>query len=121
MERLALIAISLLFNSYIFGQVDNNGHKIIQKSLNVIEEYLKNPNSSTSTDRGSVVHFFTELTGIVSQSDGNYFGQTSPTKEDFINWSRWFLLNKESIFWDEEKKKIVLTKYVIPPTTDNTQ
>jgi hypothetical protein len=101
-----------------FGQFNNHGQKLINESLQVLEKYLTDPNSSKSSDRASIVHFFTELTGIASKSDGSYIGQISPTKEDVINWSRWFLMNQENISWDEKSGKIILTKCVAPPLTN---
>ncbi len=115
MKKAIFTIIVLLTNFLAFGQVENPAQKTIQKYLDILQAYHSNPNSSKSSDRANIVHFLTQLTGIPSKSDGDYSGQSNPAKEDLINWSFWYNVNRQNIFWDDEKKEIILKKNAVPP------
>ncbi len=92
--------------------IDSTAHKEIESGLSIIKSFLTDKNSSLGTNRNKLIKFFTNLTGIVSESDADYFGQSTPTNNDYINWSKWYILNKDFISWDNKKKQIVINKRV---------
>jgi hypothetical protein len=52
------------------------------------------------------IKFMEINTGISSNTDGNFFGKTSFTKEDLKSWHEWYTQNKKSLYWDEKEKTI---------------
>jgi hypothetical protein len=77
-----------------------------------MKEYFDNNNKVNPVIIAESISFLTKLTGIQSKSDGNYIGQTSPELEDYKNWTIWYSLTKEFIYWDEESKLIILMKKI---------
>jgi len=115
MKKSIKLFILLLICSISFGQTfDSTGISIVKENLNIIKSYLKNQNSDTTLKRLFAIEFLTKLTGIASESDGNYLGQLSPTKNDLILWERWLRLNEENIYFDKGSGNIVIHKEVKP-------
>lgn len=50
--------------------------RIVQNGLKIIEMYQSDKNSSQPSERAMIISFLTNLTGIQSQSDGSWDGQT---------------------------------------------
>jgi len=48
------------------------------------------------------------VTGIESESDGNYFGKLKPTKSDIIKWQYWFIENYNRLCWNDKKNILYL-------------
>lgn len=96
-------------------KVDSACLKIVNLQLEIIKNYLGDPNADTSLKRVDAINFLTELTGIPSESDGNYIGQTMPTKRDYLMWSKWLILNETSITIDKKLNKIMVQKFVKLP------
>jgi hypothetical protein len=115
-KNIKLSLFFLLAHSLVSGQVkDSIGYSIISKQLLVIKNYLDDPNSDTTLKRVSVIRFLTFLTGIGSESDGNYIGQLSPTKRDYLLWEQWLIINRENIFWDEKSGAVIIHNERKPP------
>lgn len=92
--------------------IDTTAIRIVESSLMSVEKYLRNSKEDSSRLMGRAIWFLTEVTGIPSRSDGNFLGQFSPTWLDYYNWKNWIVLNKKFLFWDNEKKIIVIHKTV---------
>lgn len=92
---------------------DTTVAKLVESHLQVISNYLDKKENALQMI-SETVNFFTELTGIASEADGTYYGQYHPTAKDLEAWRRWFLLNKDYLFWDKELKSIILYKKVRP-------
>ena len=108
-----VLFIFLGFNDVRAQKIDSVVIKVVEANLNVINEYLNKKETSLQKISDAII-FFTELTGIASESDGNYYGQFHPTKNDLKAWASWYHLNKENLFWDKELKSVILYKKVKP-------
>jgi hypothetical protein len=88
--KIIKIAVFIFFiiktNSAYSQSYDSAAVKIVESSLKTIGDYLKDNNSDSAGLRSRAISFLTNLTGISSQSDANYFGQFSPTQQDYTNW-----------------------------------
>lgn len=113
--RIILISVIAQFSIKVNGQVKSAADSIIIKNLDVIEKYVSKPNSDSLPFMSIYISFFTNLTGIPSESDGDYMGQHNPTKKDFESWYVWYIYNKKNLFWDNDAKVIVLNKRISPP------
>ncbi|HMK20203.1 MAG TPA: hypothetical protein VK492_18515 [Chitinophagaceae bacterium] len=113
--RTILVSIIVQFSIETNGQTKSDADSIIIKNLNVIEKYISSPNSSSLPDMNIYISFFTNLTGIPSESDGDYIGQHNPTKKDFESWYVWYVYNKKNLSWDNDAKVIVLNIRISPP------
>ena len=94
---------------------DTTGSKIVEKCLIEVQASIKDRSSMHTLNLPYIVSFLTRLTGIASESNGNYDGQDSPTEKDYRNWRKWYFLNKEFLGWDNEKKEVILKKSVLAP------
>ena len=115
-KYLVPVVLFIWFNSSSFAQkIDSSCLRIVTTQLNIIKKYLENPNSDSLLKRVGVIQFFTNLTGIPSESDGNYIGQTTPTQRDYFMWNNWLLLNESSLKYDKKSNTIILNKVIQPP------
>lgn len=114
MKTIFSLAISILSLNLAAQPADSTVAKLVGANLQVISNYLDKKEHSLQKI-SETVSFFTELTGITSEADGTYYGQYHPTARDLDAWRRWFLLNKDYLFWDKEIKSIILYKKVKPP------
>lgn len=115
-KHLFPVVLFIWFDSSSFAQnIDSSCLSIVNKQLTIIRNCLENPNSDTLLKRVGVIQFFTNLTGIPSESDGNYIGQTTPTQRDYFMWSNWLLLNESSLKYDKKSNTIILNKVIQPP------
>jgi hypothetical protein len=94
-------------------QVDSAVLKVVDANFKVISEYLNKKETSLQKISDAII-FFTDLTGIQSESDGKYYGQFHPTKNDLNAWTAWYTFNKAYLFWDKDIKSILLYKKVKP-------
>jgi hypothetical protein len=101
-----LIAIILTTNRVAAQKTDSICSLKFVQSLNVIKQYLNNNNSDTALKRVSAIHFLTMISGIPSESDGNYIGQLDPTYKDYSNWQNWYLKNRHKISCAKTQNKI---------------
>jgi hypothetical protein len=92
---------------------DSTVAKLVASNFQVISNFL-NKKENSLQKISETVSFFTELTGIASEADGTYYGQYHPTAKDLDAWIKWFVLNKDYLFWDKELKSIILYKKVKP-------
>jgi hypothetical protein len=116
MKLIVFLFIFFSFITQVDAQTkDSIAYSLIEKSLKVVKDYLRETNSSDVTSRALVVDFLTRLTGIPSQSDGDYIGQYSPTSQDYESWLKWYRLNKEFIYWNANTKRVIVKKEISPP------
>jgi hypothetical protein len=87
--------------------------RVVEANLRVINQYLIKKESSLQKISDAII-FFTELTGIPSESDGAYYGQYHPTENDAKAWGTWCRFNQPYLFWDKELKSIILYKTTKP-------
>ena len=113
--RVLLISVIAQFSIEMNGQVKSAADSIIIKNFDVIEKYISNPNSNSLPDMNIYISFFTNLTGIPSESSLDYMGQHNPTKKDFESWYVWYVYNKKNLSWDNDAKVIVLNIRISPP------
>jgi hypothetical protein len=108
------ILITCILSLHIKAQpTDSTVEKLIGVNLQVIGNYLDKKENSLKKI-SDAVSFFTELTGIPSDANGTYYGQYHPTARDLEAWTKWFSMNKDFLFWDNEIKSIILYKKVKP-------
>ena len=112
---LVIGSLSFYSEKIVAQQYDTTAVRIVQNSLKIIEKYLSDRNSSQPVERAVLINFLTSLTGIQSQSDGTYNGQTAPTKDDVKNWTLWLEINKQNIFWENSSKSVILRKAMVVP------
>jgi len=114
--KIVKIAVFLFFiaktNSAYAQTVDSTAIKIVESSLKTIGDYLKDKNSDSAGLRNRAIWFLSTLTGIPSQSGGNYFGQFSPTQQDYNNWKNWLVLYKNYLKWDKTRNVIIVNNEV---------
>jgi hypothetical protein len=85
---------------------------IIKRSLKIIADDIADTvlPRPVVPNMPALISFLTDLTGVPSESDGNWDGQHSPTENDLRNWSIWLRLNEGNIYWDVESKTILVKK-----------
>jgi hypothetical protein len=122
MKKVVIIILFLIFSTTTsYSQaVDSMALKIIQAHLNLISDYLKkNKEKANTFDMSFVgegsVRFLTKLTGIPSESSGNFGGQFSPTENDYKRWVLWLSYYKESMIWDNKNKVIIIHREMDAP------
>ena len=94
-------------------KIDSSVIKIVESNFKAISQYLDKTDTSLKKI-SDAIYFFTDLTGIASESSANYYGQFHPTKNDLKAWTSWYHLNNEYLMWDKEIKVIILYKKVKP-------
>ena len=94
-------------------KIDSSVVKIFESNFKVITRYLDKTDTSLKKI-SDAIYFFTDLTGIASESSGTYYGQFRPTKNDLKAWTSWYHLNNDYLMWDKEIKVIILYKKVKP-------
>lgn len=94
-------------------QQDSTVSKVVRSNLTVISNYLDKKDSSLQKI-SEAIRFFTELTGVASESAGKYYGQFHPTRNDLNAWTSWYELNKDWLVWDREIKSVILYKKIKP-------
>ncbi len=115
-KNIKVLLLFLSIHSVVSSQVvDSVGYKIVAEQLTIIKNYLADPNSDTTLKRSVVINFLTDLTGIASESDGNFYGQLSPTKKDYLLWMTWLSSNKEYLYYDKNSGNVVIHRGVKPP------
>src|SRR5688572_22849686 len=103
------ILFALTFSCSIFSQgtIDSPAVVIFEKCLLVIKKHVDGKESN-SDKISKTINFLTDLTGIGSESDGNFAGQFNPTNDDYIRWSQWLALNREFIHLDKKSGNLVI-------------
>jgi hypothetical protein len=114
--KIVKIAIFIFFiakTNLVYSQTDDTtAIKIVESSLKTIGDYLKDNKSDSAGLRSRAIWFLTTLTGIPSQSDGNFFGQFSPTLQDYNNWKNWLMFYKNYLKWDKTRNVIIVSNEV---------
>lgn len=112
MKNILFILVLLLGSTQINAQkADSLAAKVVEANLNVITNYLDQKEKSLQKISDATT-YFTELTGIPSESDGKYYGQFKPTANDLKAWTTWYQRNKEYLFWDKELQSVILYKAI---------
>jgi hypothetical protein len=79
-KYLFLLQMSVFFTFSVSGQkIDTIACRMFESKLHVVENSFKYNKRDSSLQTGDAVMILSLLTGIPSESDGNYAGQTSPT------------------------------------------
>jgi hypothetical protein len=107
---------ALLFIFSCLGRVyaqktDTAAVRIVQAHLKIVADYLDQKEKSLQKISDAII-LLTDLTGIRSESDGNYYAQFHPTRNDLKAWTSWLDFNKDYLFWDKEIGSLVLYKKV---------
>ncbi|MCX6153065.1 MAG: hypothetical protein NT007_02770 [Candidatus Kapabacteria bacterium] len=55
-----------------------------------------------------VINFFEITTGIPSKAVDLLGKRQIPTKGDYFNWETWYSKNKDKIYWDDLRRRIIL-------------
>ncbi|MDR0206140.1 MAG: hypothetical protein LBI45_02650 [Bacteroidales bacterium] len=88
--------------------------KIFGERLDIIKTYIaKRDNDEPNYALYKMLYSlynFELLTGIESESDGNYIGKLNPTLNDIEKWENWFQEHKDRICWYEQKNILFLKK-----------
>lgn len=88
---------SISFSTASIGQDISKGFdtvdSILMNHFLVLESYLKDVNSDPSMRRIEAIHFLEIISGIKSNSDGNYFGKMSCSKDELEAWHKWYSRN----------------------------
>jgi hypothetical protein len=122
MKKAVIITLVFIFSTVTsYSQtIDSMALKIVQAHLNLISDYLKKNKDKANTfdpsfnGQGSV-RFLTKLTGIPSESSGNFGGQFPPTENDYKRWVLWLSYYKESMKWDNKNKIIIINREMDVP------
>lgn len=85
---------------------DKRACEIYKQNLKIIKARLDVDEHQNLGEVYKSIKFFERITGIISHSDGDYFGRYNPTQEDYNNWAHWFTKNKGKLFWDENDKQV---------------
>lgn len=105
----------VLINSHSVADTTNKAYSIIEYHLQVIKNYVEGKDPDPSLKRSGSIWFFEKLTGIDSDAPGGWNGKVFATVNDYNRWYKWYLINKENIYWDEAKKTVVFHIEVSPP------
>lgn len=81
-----------------------------EKYLGVIKFYLKFGKSDSTNNSSYAIRFLSRVSGIQSESDGNYGGQTDPTLNDYNKWKKWYIKNKNKINCDKINPLIYINR-----------
>jgi hypothetical protein len=49
-----------------------------------------------------------DITGIQSESDGDYIGRYKPTLNDYKRWSDWLEKNRDRLYWDDKNQTVIV-------------
>jgi len=85
---------------------DKKACKIFNNHLAVINDRVNKKPWQNLGEVNVAINSLEAITGITSQSDGNYFGRYYPTLEDYEKWSAWFKENSLRLYWDKKEKKV---------------
>jgi hypothetical protein len=113
MKTTFVLAFCILSLKILAQPPDSTVTKLVDANLQVVKNYLDKKEKSLQKI-SEAVSFFTDLTGIASEADGSYYGQFHPSASDLDAWKKWFLLNKDYLFWDKEIQSIILYKKIKP-------
>lgn len=109
-----LFSIPSSINSYS-QNIDSTALKIVKSHLKLISDFLKNGETDSRFYNAGSITFLTRLTGIASESDGNFFGQSHPTQSDYQKWSDWLELYQRFLSYDRKKGVIIVHREVDAP------
>ena len=104
MKRIILVLI--FFGMLITGCANQKACDIYNLNLKTIKDRVdKKPGQNVVPANDSIL-FFERITGIVSESDGNFEGRYNPTLNDYIRWVDWFKMNHKRLYWDKKEKQV---------------
>jgi hypothetical protein len=100
------LSILVLISILLMGCYNKKACEIYCQNLTVIKERLDKKKDQQLEDVNLAILFFEEITGIYSQSNGNYVGRYSPTQVDYDKWLNWLKKNHSRLYWDEKDQKV---------------
>lgn len=114
---LVLLSVSSIHISAQTTDIDSVAFKIVKTHLDKISIYLKeNPESSNKLSSNfyyeKSVKFLANLTGILSESSGNFGGRFPPTSNDLKRWKSWLYVYETFIKWDAQSNAIKIDRIV---------
>jgi hypothetical protein len=108
-KHLVLLQVSVLFILSLPGQkIDTTACRMFESKLHVIENYFSHNISASET--GDAIMILSSLTGIPPESGITYGGLRDPTIKDYYKWSKWYVINKMNIWWDDKLKVISIRR-----------
>ena len=78
----------------------------IEKDLSIIKNFVDGKDIDASLRRAEAVAFMEKLSKIESESPFTAEAKLDPTKPDYDKWNKWYVENKNKLYWDKRKKKI---------------
>ncbi|GAA4436490.1 hypothetical protein GCM10023188_29610 [Pontibacter saemangeumensis] len=108
LKNLFLIVLCIAYSCVAAKQDYDKAYQEVENRLQIIKGYIDNGDSDPSLRRVEAIIFFENLTGIVSESDGNDIGKMEPTESDYQKWNKWYILNKSRIYWDSKTENVRL-------------
>ena len=100
-EKKVLDTLSISCNNQDAIQIFEHRIKKLKLVLECIGE-------ESLTEISNIILNFTLLTGIESESDGNYIGQYNPTTRDIERWEKWFCIHRKNICWYQKYNVLYL-------------
>jgi len=108
---LILIIVNLMVSSLLFSQKQDNkaiAKSMVENQLKLIYNYVKEIDPDSTLKRVGAIDFLEQLTKIQSESDTwGQIGKLDPTEKDYLRWKGWYDKNKEKLYWDSKKKKVI--------------
>jgi len=109
MKNIVLLIIFTIFFANAKQVENSEARHIYMENLNIVKQSVNNKEGLMLKKVSSAIDFFERLTLIKSESKGDFIGRYRPTKNDLINWKRWYKSNKEKLFWDKTKKQVFVS------------
>jgi hypothetical protein len=116
MKALSLVVSALLiFNIANSQSIDTAAYARVDNALKILKTKI-NSKSIDIKVNSNLITFFSHLTGIPSDSDGNYMGQYHPSERDYILWKNWLVSNRYNIKYNKDSNMIYLKVKVVLPS-----
>jgi hypothetical protein len=108
MKNILLSTIALF--CYLITNGQNKAEIIFKNNLLLVENYLEGKETKV-VELKSSAKFLQDLTGIEYYIDFDSYELSGITsKQNVIDWEKWFIKNRKLLYWDEIQKKVVLIK-----------
>ena len=79
-----------------------------EEKINKLKLFIRNKDGKLLNEIVNIILNFELLTGIESESDGDYIGKHDPTDKDVERWLDWFYEHKDNLCWYKEKNVLFL-------------
>jgi hypothetical protein len=113
MKILWLLIFKIIISTNCTSQViDSSAYYYFKSKLDIIDSCISGKKMEL-INVSNTISFLSAFTGVSSESNGNSAGQMSPIAEDHKRWSIWLEINKEYIFFDKVRRKIMIKKEML--------